>query len=198
MVRKISLGLVVGAILIFFNSNVLAAAELIDDLSPTSKIPGFYLTGNAGYGKVNERVSPRTKTHNKGFVWNAALGYQFTDNIAVELGYLNFPKESFGTAKGSKNWSAYLAANGILPFNNDFAVFGKLGIAKVQHRLKAEPGYSFSGEGSHSKVAALLGAGVLYNFTPSLAASLQVIGTTKSGKVPAMYAALIGIIFRFA
>lgn len=102
--------------------------------------------------------------------WKLFGGYQFNENFAVEGGYHNlgqFKGATVITAPAASTavgkWDAYagsVAAVGIYPVVNRFAVFAKAGLAVT--RLKVDvPGAQFSP--SATRVQPLLGVGVKYD-----------------------------------
>lgn len=90
-------------------------------------------------------------------------GYQLSRHLGVEAGYvvhgeLKVPLS--GRIATLEPRSLYVAATGTLPLNQQFSLFGKLGVAN--NRVAGE-----------SKAGALLGAGVSYVFTPAVSAVLE-------------------------
>ncbi|HJV00912.1 MAG TPA: outer membrane beta-barrel protein [Burkholderiaceae bacterium] len=75
-------------------------------------------------------------------------GYDYSKNFGVEAGYVDFrkvEKSALGYGASSKPESIYLAATGTLPLNDQFSLFGKLGVAFNHTEVKAwEPGFSDS------------------------------------------------------
>lgn len=106
-------------------------------------------------------------------------GYKFNRNFALEGGYFDLGRFGFtattlpaGTLKGSiKLKGVNLDALGILPFNQKFSAFGRVGVNY------AEASDSFSGTGavnvlntnpSKSEANLKFGAGLQYDFTKAL------------------------------
>ena len=90
-------------------------------------------------------------------------GYQLNRNLGVEAGYVVHGKMKIplsGRIAALEPKSLYLAATGTLPLNEQFSLFGKLGVAN--NRLAGE-----------SKAGALIGAGLSYAFTPAVSAVLE-------------------------
>lgn len=99
------------------------------------------------------------------------LGYDFNKNWGVELGYADLGKYDFrGTASnvtvtGDADVTAYyLAAVGTYPINNDFAVFGKLGV-QVQDISASATSGAVRASASGNETNVLYGLGLKYNFT---------------------------------
>ena len=87
--------------------------------APNSIPTGFYIDGNIGYGKVNQKVSNAPKHDTSGIAWNINGGYKFTQNWAADFGYTRYAAEDFGNVpsygptKAKKPYSVHLAAKGI-------------------------------------------------------------------------------------
>jgi OOP family OmpA-OmpF porin len=104
----------------------------------STDMPGFYLGGSVGQAKernacVNTISCSDTDTGLKVFA-----GYQFNRNLALEGGYIDFGKASltFPGANLTIKAKAYtLAAVGMIPLANGFALFGKAGAYRTE--LKA-------------------------------------------------------------
>ncbi len=103
---------------------------------------GFYVSGKVGQSYLSYDVSDAgltsaTSVDKKGFAGIIDLGYQFDENWAVDLAYWAVGEEDFlsmnnTTANGKLDTSAWnLSGKGILPFNNDWAVYGKAGLARA-------------------------------------------------------------------
>lgn len=104
------------------------------------------LVGNAG----NSLYSPNS--HGKGYLTASAdVGYNFTKNFALELGYFYLPTTSGGSTANTiggisaaggitvNSWLGYLDAKLSVPVVENFDLFGKVGAAYRQLY------YSFSG-----------------------------------------------------
>lgn len=122
------------------------------------------------------------------------LGYQFTQNFALELGYLQFSTTTIQTFGGIPGNSARMAegagdllAKGILPIaSSGFDAWGKAGLAFISARpsnniYKSTIPSNFSG-GSEQRIAPEVGLGISYDITPNIPIDLsinhiQVIGS---------------------
>lgn len=114
-------------------------------------------------------------------------GYQFNDNFAVEGGYAYFNKDklSFNTQNSdisgsgqiqTKLQAMFVTANGIIPLNDSFAVFGKAGLALMH--AKSDGSFSFSsiygsghisGNADKNSVTPVIGAGAEWKLNKSVA-----------------------------
>jgi OOP family OmpA-OmpF porin len=112
------------------------------------------------------------------FQWRLQGGYRFSPNLALEAGYIDFGKVDYqanysgGSAQGSlKAGGVDLAALALLPLNDSFTIFGKLGVvdATVKSNLQAgAPADSASGNTSVNSVRPLLGLGATYKLTDNV------------------------------
>jgi len=107
------------------------------------------------------------------------LGYQINKNFAVEGGYVDLGKVTYAaTVTGgtlnvdvkSSGWN--LAAVGILPLNEQFSLFGKLGAIHATTKLGAQGTGVVSGwaePGKESGWSANYGLGASYNINKQVA-----------------------------
>lgn len=101
------------------------------------------------------------------------LGYKFTPNWAIEGGYVDLGKFKYdatfagGTANAEIKVTGWnIAAVGTYPINEQFSVFGKLGVidAKVEADFTATgPGGTASDGDSSTKAKGNWGVGATYN-----------------------------------
>ncbi|MBA3903537.1 MAG: hypothetical protein C0522_07685 [Rhodocyclaceae bacterium] len=111
------------------------------------------------------------------------LGYQFNQNFAVEGGYIDLGKATYsasftgGSASASVKATGWnVAAVGILPINDAFSVFGKVGTidAKVEANVSASgPGGTASGSASATKWKTLWGVGATYNISKQVGVRVE-------------------------
>lgn len=140
------------------------------------------------------------------------LGYQFNQNFAVEGGYIDLGKGGYaasftgGVANASVKATGWnISAVGILPINDTFSVFGKVGAidAKVEANVSATgTGGTASGSASATKWKTLWGVGATYNLSKQVGIRLEYeefnnLGdknTTGEGDVSLVSA---GVVFKF-
>jgi OOP family OmpA-OmpF porin len=147
-----------------------------------------------------------------GYHWRLQGGYRFNPNFALEGGYIDFGKADYtasysgGRAQGSlKAGGVDLAALLLLPLNDSFTVFGKLGgvAAKVDSSLTAgAPASLASSSESVHVYEPLLGVGALYKVSDNIdlrADYDHVSSLGKSDKTGKMDANLfsLGIAYNF-
>lgn len=107
------------------------------------------------------------------------LGYMINRNFGVEGGWVDLGKFTYnasfigGSANGDIKASGFnIAGIGVLPLDNNFSLFGKLGTinAKVKASVSATgPGGAASGSASDTEWSPNYGLGVMYNLSPKMA-----------------------------
>ena len=125
----------------------------------------------ASIGRSNYKIDGGDNEHATGA--SLGLGYVIDKNWDAEIGYTNF-----GTIKDSNNLlqvnlktqTIYAAGIGKLPITDAFSVFGKAGVAFNYSKLSV---VGLPLEFSKTNTALLLGAGLNYQFTKELAATLD-------------------------
>ncbi|MBF8177943.1 outer membrane beta-barrel protein [Herminiimonas contaminans] len=106
-------------------------------------------------------------------------GYEFNQYFGVQGGYVDMGKargsyEDDGV-KGtlqSKIKSLYVAVIGSLPVNQQFSLFGKLGVSRNRVKLMdnwVEDGVAWRAWGSETRTKPLIGVGAEYKFTKNWA-----------------------------
>jgi hypothetical protein len=122
---------------------------------------------------------------NKGGV-GAFLGYGFTQNFAIELGYRQLGTWNVGgvDVTGKQTHVSLVAS---YPLNAQFDLYGRLGYNQL--RAEASVGNATYGENTDG---GLYGVGLNYNFTPSISGRIEVqkpaSDTTNYG---------VGIVWKF-
>lgn len=107
-------------------------------------------------------------------------GYNFNQYFAVEGGYADLGKPAVkqtwvdGSGKGTfKETAWFLAGKGTLPINEQFNVFGKLGVTfnHVKNSSSDTDGWSYSA--SDNRTGVLYGVGAEYNVTKQIGIRLE-------------------------
>lgn len=131
-------------------------------------------------------------------LFSFGAGYRFTPNIAADLGFTVFGDSTVNIAGvGSitmKLASFHPAVVGILPFNDQFSVFGKLGIAMNTEK------YTGLGSASYSQNSTYLGLGGQYNFNKQVGMRVQYESFGDFDNVPPPYSATaisVGVVYNF-
>jgi OOP family OmpA-OmpF porin len=111
------------------------------------------------------------------------LGYQFNPYVAIEGGYVDLGKSGYsasvtGAAVQSdvKASGLAIAALGILPINESFSLFGKLGLINAAVEIEATAsagGSSASSSISATKIKGNWGLGAAYNVNKQLALRVE-------------------------
>jgi len=215
--KKIVTMLVGAAALATVTAGMAASTTNSMDVSQNdNSAAGLFVSGNLGYGKVDYKKSdfstPPTTFDNSGLAWNANVGYQFNQYLAVEGGYTHFAQTK-ATVNGVSLTSSLggfgLNAKGILPINEQFNVFAKAGAIDLNETVEAkEAGASDKVTGSSWTPE--LGLGASYNVNKNAALTLQGIHTFKThfnttvdglsarGTIPQANAILAGVSYKFA
>ena len=159
---------------------------------------GFYVDGNIGWGHVDGDAPSGVESNEGGFAWSANLGYQFTENLALEAGYLSFADADYkiagsNVARFRKNYAYDLAVKGILPFDNGMSVYAKLGAARTHTEVETL-GVNL---GSARDTTFLYGGGVSYALDQNFALQAQFVGNTSTSNANAMYQVTGGVAYHF-
>ena len=115
-------------------------------------------------------------------------GVDFTDNLGVEAGYVNFSSrdrhysEAYtgipgGVTTTTKGYGAYVAAKYTVPITDRFSAYGKLGLAHSQRKWNNDIGYSATD--NDNDVYAGVGAQYKLNDTLSLVGEYENFGKRK-------------------
>jgi OOP family OmpA-OmpF porin len=136
-----------------FKNTVIATALVT--CSGLSMAGNFYFVGSVGSTQPADSVqsdinaaasgsggSASSLSNGTGF--KALLGYSFSDNLAVEGGYLNMGTMTTTLTAGAQSTNldfkatgANVAVLGIAPINDKFALFGKLGYTSATGKATA-------------------------------------------------------------
>lgn len=159
---------------------VLAAVSVPAIAQDTS----WFVSGAIGRSdyKVNTNdFSPLTVTSldKKDTQYGLGVGYNFSRNLAVELGYLDFGKGqgNFSTSglSGSGDFKAQTTHLSVLlsaPIDQNLNVYGRLGAARTDRKSSARVGTFFVSD-SEKKSEALFGAGLGYSFNKNVMGTLE-------------------------
>jgi OOP family OmpA-OmpF porin len=168
---------------------------------------GFYVGGSLGYSTVDLDTGSLAaagmttlSSDDNDTGWKLFAGYQFHRNFAVEGTYYDFGKFSAngvvtGTADPAsvstrlKGWG--LAGVGILPLQQNFSLFGKLGGFWSDSKASATAG-RFAAAVDDSSSEWLLGVGVSYNFSRNVGVRAE---AEWVGSDTALYS--VGLQFKF-
>lgn len=194
-----------------YTSPAESAAAPVSAEGDAVKESGFYIEGNAGYGaykeskeqkaRIKELTNQGYKVTDKGLAANANLGYKINKNLAIEAGYTYLPEmksaNSVGNIKQSGNYAIHGAVKGIIPFENGFNVFAKVGVASLHPGTITETIGNVSvknpsNEKKKNLTELYAGAGVGYAISENVEANVQYV--TFGNKA---HAAMAGISYIF-
>lgn len=141
---------------------ILASAALaILTCSASAATPNTFYAGLDGGGTKVDNLGDNQGSY------GAFLGYNFHENFAVEIGARRLGSWDFrGADVDIKQYAASVI--GILPLQNQFNVFARLGYNKLKADLSLQ---GVSTDATDSGV--LYGVGVGYNFTPTIAGRIE-------------------------
>jgi OmpA-OmpF porin, OOP family len=145
-------------------SAALAAPAAFSQARPADT--GWYVGGSFGQSTADCDVSPLS-CDDKDTAWKIFGGYHINRNIALELGYANLGEITItggGVNVTAESTAWDLVGIGIFPINNQFSVFGKLGL----YRGTVDVSSNVGGSGDDSTNGLTFGLGVRYDFTRNL------------------------------
>jgi OOP family OmpA-OmpF porin len=181
-------------------------------LAATASADGFYGLAEISHARAsldhsqfdgaltaNSATGLASTDQGSGNQWRLQGGYRFNENLALELGYIDFGKARYqaayagGAASGEVKAGGFdVAALASLPLGEGFSVFGKLGLvaARVTSSLSAgAPASGASGNWSATVVRPLLGVGASYQLSRNVDLRMDydhVSGLGKSGSTGKM------------
>ncbi|WP_332853701.1 outer membrane beta-barrel protein [Duganella sp. S19_KUP01_CR8] len=100
---------------------------------------GYYVGGNIGRAEQKADVGSASFKEST-TAYKLVGGYNYNKNVGAEIGYADLREVSVsgnGAKVSSKPSAFYVAATGTLPLNEQFSVFGKLGVARAHEKLSA-------------------------------------------------------------
>lgn len=177
-------------------STLLAAAVLASlQVSAAAPEQNYYVGLTAAKGGTLTYRNPangKTDSEDAGAIFKVYGGFALTDYVALEGGYSQGGKARFDRAVlnmafdptfQAKNF--YLAGRATHHFNDDWSVFGKLGVTHNRYEGAAGPG-------TVTSTKPLLGVGMAYNVTREVALTLEYenMGRTRKGGVNVKHNAL--------
>lgn len=150
-------------------------------MAANATTPGLYVEGQVGYANTGKHfVKPipssrkLSSKYKGGLAGRLAIGYQFSPNWAVEMGYLQLAqqKANVDTQSITLNQHAFdVVGKGIIPVTSKLDFYAKAGMAYLVNNLKAN---AVTGHQSLVKPLAKhswapeAGIGVTYNITSNV------------------------------
>lgn len=149
-----------------FNKLIIAASiALVSTVAAAADAPQFYVGGDIGTTKLKGESDRETGA-------GIFAGYAFNQNIAIEGGYRRLASADIveqGVNVNVKIDQLALSVVGTIPLENNFSIYGRLGM----NRLTAKASAGNVSESDHENKV-LFGAGVGYNFTPTIVGRVEV------------------------
>jgi OmpA-OmpF porin, OOP family len=142
-----------------------------------ASIPGFYILGQLGSGNTHAEATDAVAISMDDrvvFTGRVAGGYQFNQNLAIEIGYMRFSSVDFSGVGGVPGQGVSLQekaidfmAKPILPLSANFNIYAKLGLAYFKANGSAiVNGVSYLGYSDAWDPA--IGLGLGYDITPNI------------------------------
>lgn len=161
-------------------------------LSAIVTLPAYAASGAyAGIKVGHNRVGFNALSKSSDTAYGVQLGYQYNNNLAVEGEYTDLGKFSTATGVTGKSDAWGLSAIGILPLNDDFSAYGKLGIARTGTSTSAGTGLN--------RTSATYGLGGQFDATPMIGLRLSWerygVGVTGENARDDLYS--LGAVFKF-
>lgn len=139
---------------------------------------GAYFGANIGSAEIKSSVDGFASS-NRDTGGKIYGGAQLTAPFGVELGYVNFGRSdknfNDGVTAASvtvKPSAVYLAATATAPINDQFSVFGKLGITENRAKINATLN-GVSNSGTRNRTDAMIGVGAAYAITTQVSAVVE-------------------------
>lgn len=156
-------------------SAVLASAVLACAAASAEEYYTGATVSNGGKLTFRNPLNGKSATADPDAIFKWYGGVELTSNFALEAAYSNGAKAHFDKSKlGMAEDPSFslrsfsLAARATHHFNDDWSVFGKLGVARSRYKAAS------AGESDAvSDTKALLGVGLAYNVTPKVAVTLE-------------------------
>jgi OmpA-OmpF porin, OOP family len=205
------------------------AVSALTVMAANAAAPGVYVTGQLGYANThmgnktnftdinnntpgNFAFTPNnakdTNLANNGFAGRVALGYQFSQNFAVETGYLylgskkvdgSIVKNHLNDTLSLHQSAIDLVGKGIVPMGSNVNLYGKVGVAYLTTDLEGKVPGDKSGPDKSAdlnksanltkhKFAPEVALGVSYDITPNVSVDtswthIQPLGNNKPGNI---------------
>ena len=154
---------------------IITIAALSAVLSTSAFAAGnnVYITADLSAASYSNATDGQTTFKNPG-KFGIGAGYNFTQNVAAEVGYHSFSQSDIVYTNGTNSAKASsftVAAVGNYPINPQFSAIGKLGFASNKMDFTTTvPGLIGS---SHSKTALYFAVGGQYNINQQFAVRAQ-------------------------
>lgn len=162
---------------------------------------GAYIGGNVGRSEQKIDVA-RQSLKESTTAFKIYGGYNYTQNFGVEAGYADLREASIsggGATATSKPRALYVAATGTLPVNEQFSVFGKLGVSANRTKIGARyTGFNESVTDNQTSPFIGVGAAYVLNKNVSLVAEYENFGKVAKDGSDSVKADLLSVGVRYA
>jgi opacity protein-like surface antigen len=158
-------------------SAAVAGAAQAQDYSTTA--PRGYVGLGVATADHDYSLAGANNVHSDGYKASAKVfgGYEFNNLWGVEAGYTDFAKSDFNyttpnglAGKGNAEGHAYyLAGKASAPLNEQFSVFGKLGVENSRRSFNTNTGLS----GGQNDTGVYAGVGLQYNLNKQVALTAE-------------------------
>jgi len=157
---------------------------------------GYYAALDVGQTNAKDTCTGVAGCNDSATAMRFAGGYQFTPVMGMEVSYATYGKASLGGARG--DWETngiQVSGIGTFPVGNAFSVLGKLGVARIEHKVGTTSATS-------TRTNLAYGIGAQYDFTKGIAfrAQYERLGTigdaNTTGQAKASLLS-VGAVYRF-
>lgn len=178
-------------------------------LATVSMPVGYYVEGNVGQSRLHGKSYPGHSS-DKGFGWNANLGYKFSPFMAAEAGYAHYASSRVKDNNGvqvatDRHYSYIITSKGMLPLGTTgLELFAKVGVARTFSKLSVNNEQAASASnmtfktGRTEATGAYLAAGFDYALSPNMNVNVQwsrAKGNSNTGELELM---AVGLTFLFS
>lgn len=192
---------------ILLSALLLSLSSLAFSAEALPKYPS-YIGGGVGQSKGDDVCDGISNCDDTDTAWKLFLGYRFTQNFAIEAGYVDFGEFTgkVGTVVGPVNVKAEATGFtahvvGILPLHDRFSLIARLGTIYADVDVKASAG-GISASGDDQSFAFAGGVGAEVNFTDQLSLRAEYelfkdLGDDDDTGESDVYLASASVVFRF-
>lgn len=124
---------------------------------------GYYVGGNIGRAEQKADLIGATFKEST-TAYKLVGGFNYNKNFGAEIGYADLREVSVsgnGATLTSKPSAFYVAATGTLPLNEQFSLFGKLGVATAHEKVTAKYRSTYE-SGSENRTTPYISVGAAF------------------------------------
>jgi OOP family OmpA-OmpF porin len=157
-----------------FKMKKVILAVLVALSAASAMAQNAYVGASVGRAEQKAEVGPYG-FKDKSNAFKVFGGYQFTQNIGLEAGYVKFNEAEVsgnGASLSAEPKTFYTAVTGTLPINEQLSAFAKVGAANTRTTVTGTiNGVSYSDK--TTETSAMFGLGLSYAFTPTVSVIAQ-------------------------